>query len=639
MLKSIPNPSKTLANFRISHKIFIAFAAVLCCTAALGWIAVERLRAVNAAAAEIRDHWLPTTRGLGEVAYQIQRFRSIEGAYLIAVGGARDEEAKTLDKIRERLDRDLAAQRALTHSQDEDEALADLAKALGDYYRLDQKLVSLARNGGESAAGDLFRGEMRGSIHVVQDRLSQQIAENVRGGDQAAERGAAIGASAERWIEVLIAAAVALCLAIGWSLNRGINRPIFGMTAAMSRLAGGDMSVEVPGAGLANEIGEMARSVMVFRDNGRERRRLEKETTLQREATENERQRASAERARTAAEQLDAVARIGEALKSLADGDLMVRLNEDFPERYARIKEDFNHAIGKLRAMLLAVVASTETIRVGAQELSVAAETLSGRTEQQAASLEETAAALEEITTTVKKSADGAAEAREIVTAADAEARMGSTVAARAIEAMVEITQSANQIGAIIGVIDEIAFQTNLLALNAGVEAARAGDAGRGFAVVASEVRALAQRCTEAAREIKGLISASSSQVEQGVKLVNDTGQLLERIVTQVARINEIVGDIAAGVNQQASALGEVNIAVNQMDQVTQKNVEMAEELSSATCSLSMETTELNSLIDMFQVGRSGGRSSISSPQGTRDFAPPSRIAGADSNARALRRA
>ena len=227
--------------------------------------------------------------------------------------------------------------------------------------------------------------------------------------------------------------------------------------------------------------------------------------------------------------------------------------------------------------MLLAVVASTETIRVGAQALSRrrrdpfrphrAAGRQPGRDRRRAGRDHHDR---EEVRGRRRRGArDRHGRGRG--------SQKGSTVAARAIEAMVEITQSANEIGAIIGVIDEIAFQTNLLALNAGVEAARAGDAGRGFAVVASEVRALAQRCTEAAKEIKGLISASSSQVEQGVKLVNDTGQLLERIVTQVARINEIVGDIAAGVNQQASALGEVNIAVNQMDQVTQKNVEMAE--------------------------------------------------------------
>ena len=166
------------------------------------------------------------------------------------------------------------------------------------------------------------------------------------------------------------------------------------------------------------------------------------------------------------------------------------------------------------------------------------------------------------------------------------------------------IAKSAQQISQIIGVIDEIAFQTNLLALNAGVEAARAGDAGRGFAVVASEVRALAQRSAEAAKEIKGLISASTTQVDHGVKLVAETGKSLERIMTQVAEINGVVGEIAAGAKEQATGLDEVNTAINQMDQVTQQNAAMVEESTAASHSLSQETAQLSELVGQFQVGR-----------------------------------
>ncbi len=460
------------------------------------------------------------------------------------------------------------------------------------------------KNWGDTAASALYLGDMRDSIHRVQDRLRQEISDNVAGGDEAADRGAAVGASAERWINVMVGVAAMLCLTIGWSLSRGISRPVARMTAAMSTLANGDLSIAVPDADLPNEIGQMARSVLVFRDNGRERLRLEAEAHMQREATESERHRTSAERAKAAAEQLEAVTHIGEALEALANGDLTVLLSEQFPEKYARIRGDFNDAIGKLKDMLLELVASTEAIQSGTLEIAAAAENLSARTEQQAASLEETAAALEQITATVNRSSEGAAQARQIVSVADRDAKKSSEVVAQAIEAMAEITQSANHIGAIIGVIDEIAFQTNLLALNAGVEAARAGDAGRGFAVVASEVRALAQRCTEAAKEIKALISASSGQVEKGVRLVNDTGSSLQRIVEQVGRINEIVADIAAGVKEQASALVEVNIAIGQMDQVTQQNAAMVEESTAATRVLSQETQQLSRLVCRFQLGR-----------------------------------
>jgi methyl-accepting chemotaxis protein len=168
---------------------------------------------------------------------------------------------------------------------------------------------------------------------------------------------------------------------------------------------------------------------------------------------------------------------------------------------------------------------------------------------------------------------------------------------------MGEIERSAKQISQIIGVIDEIAFQTNLLALNAGVEAARAGDAGRGFAVVASEVRALAQRSSDAAKEIKGLINESSRQVEAGVDLVGRTGQALSQIVSKVAEISGLVSDISASAQEQSSALAEVNTAINQMDQTTQQNAAMVEESTAASHSLTHEAETLTQLVSRFEIG------------------------------------
>ena len=180
--------------------------------------------------------------------------------------------------------------------------------------------------------------------------------------------------------------------------------------------------------------------------------------------------------------------------------------------------------------------------------------------------------------------------------------KKGAVVVKQAVEAMDGIAKSAQQITHIIGVIDEIAFQTNLLALNAGVEAARAGDAGRGFAVVASEVRALAQRSAEAAKEIKGLISASTAQVGHGVELVAETGAALERIMAQVADVNAVIAGIAAGAREQSTGLDEVNIALGRMDQVTQQNAAMVQQSTATSRSLSHETMELSRLVDQFEV-------------------------------------
>jgi methyl-accepting chemotaxis protein len=204
----------------------------------------------------------------------------------------------------------------------------------------------------------------------------------------------------------------------------------------------------------------------------------------------------------------------------------------------------------------------------------------------------------------VQKATEGAHEARDIVAHAKNDAEKSGEVVRKAVDAMGGIEKSSRQIGQIIGVIDEIAFQTNLLALNAGVEAARAGEAGRGFAVVAAEVRALAQRSADAAKEIKGLISASTAQVGEGVRLVAETGKSLERIITQVAEINGMVSDIAAGAHEQSTGLSEVNTAINQMDQMTQQNAAMAEQSTAASRSLSLEAQRLSGLIGQFQVGQ-----------------------------------
>lgn len=331
-------------------------------------------------------------------------------------------------------------------------------------------------------------------------------------------------------------------------------------------------------------------------------------------AVELERREAEAERVRATERQQEAEERqkqivvelFGSAFESLAGGDLTARMN-DMPDAYVKLGADFNVAMEKLEKAMGVIVNNSGGIRTGAGEISQAADDLSRRTEQQAASLEETAAALDQITATVRKTAEGANQANSVVVATRSDAEASGRVVRETVAAMAEIEKSAKQISQIIGVIDEISFQTNLLALNAGVEAARAGEAGRGFAVVASEVRALAQRSSEAAKEIKGLISTSSQHVETGVDLVGEAGKALEVIVGKVGEISGLVAEIAASAQEQATALVEVNTAINQMDQVTQQNAAMVEESTAASHSLTQEADELMGLVARFRLGDSGG--------------------------------
>ncbi|TFF19183.1 PAS domain S-box protein [Jiella endophytica] len=300
-------------------------------------------------------------------------------------------------------------------------------------------------------------------------------------------------------------------------------------------------------------------------------------------------------------QRVKAVAEIGAALSALAEGKLDRRIDVPLTPELDKLRVDYNEALSNLESAMGQVKSATSTIGEGMSEIHTAANDLSQRTEQQAASLEETVAALSEITRGINETAADAVKANQTTATALRDAENGGQVVAKAIDAMSQIEASSQQINQIISVIDEIAFQTNLLALNAGVEAARAGEAGKGFAVVAQEVRALAQRSAEAAKEIKGLITTSSEQVESGVQLARASGKSLEEIVARVQEVSQLVSEIARSADQQAGTLREVSTAADQMDKVTQQNAAMVEETTAAASNLSVETEQLATLMQRFR--------------------------------------
>ncbi|SIR58397.1 MULTISPECIES: methyl-accepting chemotaxis protein [Acidiphilium] len=329
----------------------------------------------------------------------------------------------------------------------------------------------------------------------------------------------------------------------------------------------------------------------------------ETEAAGQRSRIETDRIAAEALRSTIAAQQSLVVKQIASGLSRLAGGDLEQSIVVPFSAEYEALRVDFNQAVTQLRAAVTEIGIASSAIDAGNGQIAAASDDLARRTEQQAATLEQTAAALDEIVGVVRNSADNAQNARQLVSGTRADAERSGVVVGNAVTAMDGIATSSHQISQIIGVIDEIAFQTNLLALNAGIEAARAGDAGRGFAVVASEVRTLALRSTDAAREIKLLIVNAETQVKNGVSLVNDAGDALNRIFEQVAKIDQVVATIAGAAQDQADRLGQVNAAINQMDQATQQNAAMVEETTAAARGLSAETGNLTRLIGRFKIG------------------------------------
>ena len=316
----------------------------------------------------------------------------------------------------------------------------------------------------------------------------------------------------------------------------------------------------------------------------------------------------------------------GELSRAIANGDLTGRVEVTSSNEIGRLLAALRDMKEKLYDVVSSVREGSDAITSAAGEIAQGNSSLSQRTEEQASSLEETASSMEELTSTVKQNADNARQANQLSSEARNQAEIGGEVVGRAVTAMGEINASSKKIADIIGVIDEIAFQTNLLALNAAVEAARAGEQGRGFAVVAQEVRKLAQRSADSAKEISELIKDSVGKVEEGSKLVDETGASLNEIVEGVKKVSDIVAEIAAASAEQSSGIEQVNKAITQMDEVTQQNAALVEEAAAASKSMEDQAAELNRQMSFFNIG-SGGSSAPRSAAAPRPAAPAARPA------------
>ncbi|MFT6456930.1 methyl-accepting chemotaxis protein [Pseudophaeobacter arcticus] len=358
-----------------------------------------------------------------------------------------------------------------------------------------------------------------------------------------------------------------------------ITRPIERLRMALKDVAKGDFELRISERMRPDDFGEIAHDIDLISERV--------VLTL----AEQDARRAEGERV---------IARLGNGLQNLSKGNFSDRIGEVFDDDYEPLRVDYNETVDNLNELISRVVLASKGIQGRSSEIQVASEDLSTRTASQAATLEETAAALEQMAMSVNTAAQNTKEVEQAVVTARSDVEHSGRVVEGAIAAMNEIEASSSRISQIIGVIDDIAFQTNLLALNAGVEAARAGEVGRGFAVVASEVRGLAQRSSEAAKEIKILIGTSSGHVQDGVQQVDGAGKALEAVVQQVAHISELVSGISAVSANQATGINEVNIGMSQLDQVTQQNATMVDESSAAIQSLNGEARGLNELVGQF---------------------------------------
>ena len=586
-------------NLSVSKKLFLGLGAMIAACAVASLVVMLSLVSLRQAAEEEQKSatiLVGAERVLAAAVEQQNAMRAYVATHDESFVVKYQEPGATYDAALVQItEADLAREHATE--------VQNLTAAHGEFSRSAESLMAEARDPALHAAAIGRLSEAARLTNIRAGVKSIIDAEHALGLQRAAERQAAF---LRAFGSLAVGAVIALLIALGvaaW-LNRSLGAPVVAMTGVMGRLAAGDLDIQIPARGRRDEIGRMAAAVEAFRDAAMEKLRVEAQAASDRNMTEAERIANEAEKARSAEEDRVVVEALGQGLNAMANGDLTWRMSVEVAPRAQQLKDDFNRAVGQLQEAMSVVVGNVAGIRSGAGEISQAADDLSRRTEQQAASLEETAAALDQITATVNRTASGARQASDTVQAAKGDAETSGVVVRDAVAAMGAIEKSAQEISQIIGVIDEIAFQTNLLALNAGVEAARAGDAGRGFAVVASEVRALAQRSAEAAKEIKALISASTTQVNSGVSLVGQTGEALQRIVGRVAEIDGLVSEIAASAQEQATGLQQVNTAVNQMDQVTQQNAAMVEQSTAASHSLSQEAETLAHSVSRFRIGQ-----------------------------------
>ena len=394
-----------------------------------------------------------------------------------------------------------------------------------------------------------------------------------------------------------------------------VGKPRLTSTAQGSRQAARTRSDEIGKMREAvRELGRAAKAREIVEHDAAEQRQEARDAQRRFRASQHQAQRRmDEERAKSIEQQASVVQALAHGLAQLSEGDLTVRLNEGFTESTRQIRDDFNAAVARLLETIAAIVTATREVTNAAGEISTSTTDLAQRTEEQAASLEQTSAAMEAISGAAKKNAADAQHANRSAQDVCALAERSGHVVASTVQAMAKIDKSSGRIAEIIAVIDEIARQTNLLALNAAVEAARAGDAGRGFAVVASEVRSLAQRSAQAAKDITALITASGGEVQQGVQLVDQAGSMLSGIVASIKEVADLVGNIAAASSQQSNGIDQVNKALGQMDELTQRNSALVEQSAATARMLETQAHAMAAKAGAFQIGETRSRTAPAS--------------------------
>ena len=508
----------SFSNLSIRNKVLLAFGIVLLTAMGLGGFSIDRLSTVNGSAAEVRDNWLPATGWLGTISKAVEQYRAREGALLLASPAVKDRQERLLNESLQLFEQTWRLYEPTVTSAEEKALVAGFKGPWNSYLESSRQLVDMARKNQTEAATTLYMGKLRDDFTHLRSALEKDLAWNVAQGKAEADRGAAVYVSSRIWILATIALAAMLCIAMGTMIVSGVARPITAMTEAMRKLAGGDMSAPIPGVERKDEIGKMASTVLVFKDNAVETERLRAE---------------QAEAERLAAE----------------------RRKRDMHD----LANSFEGAIGQI----------IETVSSASTELEASASTLTSTAERTQQRTTTVAAASEQATANVQSVASATEELSSSVTEISRQVQESARMANEAVDQarktndrVSELSKAAARIGDVVELINTIAGLTNLLALNATIEAARAGEAGRGFAVVASEVKALAEQTARATGEIGQQIAGIQSATQESVGAIKEISGTIERL-------SEISSTIAAAVEEQGAATQEISRNIQQAAQGT----------------------------------------------------------------------
>lgn len=566
-----------------------AFTVLLAVMAGIGAFSVTKIGQVNGVALEMRDRWLPASQIIGDMHAYTSQYRIKQRDHLDATTPTQKAKAeKMLRNARSAIDGMMAQYEPLLATAEQKAAFSKLQSDWTAYLKQTDQMIALSDANDKAGADDIFNGDALDGFYSVEDDILQLIDLNGKGASALSAKSDTIYKLARKTDIGAIGGGLAVSLLLLVILMRTIARPIGQMSAAVGRLVEGDLSVEVPGLGRRDELGGLAKALDSFKDLFR---------------ADQERSRADAERAR---ETQGTIEEIGKGLTALAEGDLDFRVREDATGPLAKLHVDYNEAVSQLADTVREIIESCNVIRDGTGEIAQASDDLSQRTEHQAESITLATNALGDFSASVKHAADNARQTSTRLSVARTSAASVDETAKAAVIAMRAIEASSKEMTEIIATIDGLAFQTNLLALNAGVEAARAGPSGAGFAVVATEVRHLAQRSAEAAGSIRNLVTTSSSQISDGVSLVESSGDALQQVVSEVTAVASLVDEIAGETEKQAGGIAEISQMMTQMDNVTQQNAAMVEQSTASARNLSSETVRLVGQLGKFKIAAAG---------------------------------